>query len=149
DAAETLLVSRRFLAATSDESRLKFAHENLYHFLRRWTRHQGNAVYGGNLILDRPAMMARLDPLAKGEVYYMSGNFSESFESFSPIWLRVQEVTNFSSEEIEKSYYPYLSAVFQSSIEMNCPIQAVAKIALIRGYMGVHNFPLLQGELKV
>lgn len=141
-----VLITRRFFTLDFDESQLKFAHENVYHFLRRWARTSENSLYAAEIVLNHPGLPVRLNPLARGELLCMGGEFSMAFELLSPIWNRICAVTNFSSEEIDKSFYPYLSALFDSSIALKSDKNIVAKIALTKGYMGVHNFPLLQGE---
>jgi hypothetical protein len=147
DRMEDLLIARRFLGLTTKKQDLRFAHENLYHFMRRWCRQPSNAPYAAASMLGSPALMARLTPLARGEVWSMAKQFQKAFAALRVVWNRVQDITNFSSEEVDKTYYEFLPALYETAVALDRPKQATAKIALVQGYMGVHNFPLLQGEL--
>ena len=146
--AETirLLIARRFLTRDDRTDRLQFAHENLYHFLRRWIRHPDHAASTVQELLGYDPFVSLLGDLPRGEALSLAGRHAEAFELFRPVWDAVRAMTNFSSEEIDRSFYPFLPALFVSARALGQDPGGLAKVASALGYMGVHNFPLLQGE---
>jgi hypothetical protein len=141
-----LLIARRFLLRDAFAGQLRFAHENLYNFLRRWIRQPAHAPRVAADLLDFAGLMGMLDPLAKAELLSVAGHHAEAFALFAPAWAAIQAMSNFSSEEVDRRYYPFLHAIFASArAEDQSPV-SLAKVAAAVGYMGVHNFPLVQGE---
>jgi hypothetical protein len=141
-----LLIARRFVTQDERTDRLQFAHENLYHFLRRWIRRSDRAASDVQDLLTCEPFVALLGDLARGEAFSLAGRHAEAFALFRPAWDAVRAMTNFSSEEIDRSFYPFLPALFVSARAMAEDAGGLAKVASALGYMGVHNFPLLQGE---
>lgn len=141
-----LLCERRFVREDSAGGETTFAHENLLHHARRVARRPENAEESASLILDRPGLAKRLGALDLGEVYYLHKDYADAFESFEEVWERVQRVTNFSSEEIDKNYFRYLPPLFHAAKASGAAETHLSKVALAHGYMGVHNFPLVVAE---
>jgi hypothetical protein len=141
-----LLRTRRFVFADADGHTATFAHENLLHYFRRWSRCADHAHFASSLLLDRPGLCKRLDTLDLGEVYFLHGEYSAALNCFDEPCKRVAKVTNFSSEEIPRRYFSYLPALFHAAKAQNKPVEVLAKITLAYGYMGVHNFPLVVAE---
>lgn len=141
-----LLCERRFVRDDPDASHPTFAHENLLHHMRRLARLPENAVQSSSQVLDRPGLAKRLRNFDLGEVLYLHKDYREAFQHFSCIWERIQKITNFSSEEIDKSFFSYLPALFHTAKAMDESKAALSKVALAHGYMGVHNFPLMIAE---
>lgn len=141
-----LLCERRFVKEDPSSLQLTFAHENLLTQLRSLARRAENSERSASLILNRPGLAKRLSLFDLGEVFFMQKDYAKAFECFSEIWNRIQQITNFSSEEIEKSYFRYLPILFQTAMATKATSSALCKVALANGYMGVHNFPLMIGE---
>jgi|GEM_PF-3613548 len=146
DECWALLCERRFVKEDPTGLRLTFAHENLLNHLRSFARRPENAERSAALILDRPGLARRLSQFDFGEVLFMHKDFGRAFDCFGEIWERTQQITNFSSEEIEKNYFRYLPILFHTAKAIKSPRKALCKVALANGYMGVHNFPLMVGE---
>ena len=141
-----LLLTRRFVRQDADGCHATFAHENLLHHLRRWSRRTENAHFASSLLLDRPGLCKRLHLLDLGEAHFLHGDYARALECFEAPRRRIAEVTNLSSEEIQRSFYTYLPALFRSARALAMPVEFLAKVALTYGYMGVHNFPLVAAE---
>lgn len=144
--AAALLVARRFAAEDPRTGRLQFAHENLYHFFRRWVREPARSAAIANELLHFSELISLLADLPRAELLSLAARHPEAFALFSPIWTKVHSMTNFSSEEIDRSYYPFLPALFISAQATGAAAADLAKVACALGYMAVHNFPLLHGE---
>jgi len=141
-----LLLARRFIIHSAHHDRLEFAHENIYHFLRRWIRRPANSQTTARHLLTSPEFVALLPDLPRGELFSLGARHDEALVLFSPMWTAIQAMTNFSSEEIDRSYFAFLPALFISAKSCARPPGEIAKVACALAYMGVHNFPLLQGE---
>jgi hypothetical protein len=146
EACWSLLRKRRFVREAADARQATFAHENLLHHLRRWSRRAENAQFASVLVLDRPGLCKRLDILDQGEVHFLHGDHAAALACFEAPRKRIAEVTNVSSEEIERSYFTYLPALFHCGLATGMPVELLANVALAYGYMGVHNFPLVAAE---
>lgn len=146
DECWALLCQRRFVKEDTSRLQLTFAHENLLGQIREHARQPDNSKKSAALILDRPGLAKRLSLFDLGEVFFLHRDFGRAFECFSEIWERIQQITNFSSEEIQKTYFRYLPIVFRTARELKASPSALCKVALANGYMGVHNFPLMIGE---
>jgi hypothetical protein len=144
--AWALLRERRFVKEDADDRETTFAHENLLHHARRVARRPENAEESSSLILDRPGLAKRLDVLDLGEICYLHKDYADAFKSFTHVWERIQAVTNFSSEEINKNYFRYLPPLFHAARAAGEAKASLSKVALAHGYMGVHNFPLVVAE---
>jgi hypothetical protein len=141
-----LLLYRRFVEHDEISGQLTFAHENLLHHIRRIARIGKNAKGSARAILKHPGLVKRLHKFDQGEVHHLNGDFKQSFERFAEIWTRVKQVTNFSSEEIEKQYFRYLPMLFIAARALDAAKSSLSQVALAYGYMGVHNYPLLLAE---
>jgi hypothetical protein len=146
DECWALLCERRFVKEDCSGFQLTFAHENLLTQLRERARRPADAERSAALVLGRPGLAKRLSIFDLGEVFLMHSDFGKAFECFSKIWERIQQITNFSSEEIDKSYFRYLPLLFRTATALKVSKSALCKVALANGYMGVHNFPLMIGE---
>lgn len=141
-----LLCERRFIVEDTTNNIATFAHENVLHYLRRIVRDPANAYDLSSYLLANPGIAKSLDPFDLGEAYYLHKDFETAFHYLTEIWDRIQEVTNFSSEQIAKSYFSYLPALFQTTKSLGLPNDEIAKIAVAYSYMGVHNYPLVVAE---
>ncbi len=141
-----LLYERRFVKEDSSTLQLTFAHENLLTYVRTLARLPENAENSAALILDRPGLAKRLSLFDQGEVFFLHKEYAKAFQCFAEIWERIQQITNFSSEEINKTYFRYLPILFRTAKALNEEKSALSKVARANGYMGVHNFPLMIGE---
>jgi hypothetical protein len=146
DDAWNLLCGRRFLREEAARGAASFAHENLLHYLRRRARRVENAEDSAALLLERTSLCKRLGSLDLGEVYCLHRDYPAAFASFSDVRDCIATLTNFSSEEIPRSYFAYLPALFRTGRAVEAPTAFLAKVALAYGYMGVHNFPLVVAE---
>jgi hypothetical protein len=146
EAISALLRARRFLKFIPKEGRVSFVHENLLHATRKWMRSASGAQARALRLLEREVVREMDDRFQLGEIYVLAGLMDEAFELFTPIWQRVQRVTNFSSEEIDRSYFAHLPALFEAAKSMDMPKGGLARVLRTMGYMGIHNFTLYQGE---
>ncbi|HEV7642781.1 MAG TPA: hypothetical protein VGO50_02460 [Pyrinomonadaceae bacterium] len=141
-----LLCERRFIAEDTTNNIATFAHENLLNYLRQIIREPANSLELSSYLLANPGIAKSLSIFDLGEAYYLHEEFDNAFNCLTEIWERVREITNFSSEEINKLYFSYLPALFQTTKFTGLPHNEIAKIPLAYSYMGVHNFPLVVAE---
>jgi len=146
DECWALLCERRFVKSNSSGHQFTFAHENLLTHLQARARLPENAESSAALILDRPGLAKRLSLFNQGEVFFLHKDYAKAFQCFAEIWERIQQITNFSSEEINKTYFRYLTILFKTAKALKEEKSALSKVALANGYMGVHNYPLMIGE---
>lgn len=141
----SLLVVRRFLTPHPENGEIEFTHENLFHAAKAWVTGRGDAKAGATRILGLAAS-EYLPAFDRATLHHCAGSEDAAFSDLKPIWTRVQAVTNFSSEEIDRAYFRHLPTLFAVSRARNEPPEALGRLAVTSGYMGVHNFPLFQGE---
>jgi len=140
------LLERRFLKESSSSSKLTFAHENIIHFLQKFVRLPENRKWCSELLFSNNEIFELLSEFEKGELRCFSCEYSAAMNYFNPIWKRIQSISNFSSEEIDKSYFNFLDPLFECANALKIPKEEVAKIILAKAYMGIHNFPLYIGQ---
>lgn len=143
--AASLLRQRRFLEFTPTQSRVSFIHENLLHATRAWLKTGDTMAHRAVRLLERQVVQEVLGPFHKAELCVIAGRMEEAFTLLKPIWTRVGAVTNFSSEEIDRSYFPHLPSLFVAARHMGKSKDELASVLRTLGYMGVHNFTLFQG----
>lgn len=140
----SILRQRRFIQFLPTVGEISFFHENILHTSRNWLKEKIDACASARRILSTAAA-SRLSPYRRGELEVTARQYSEAFISFRPIWQRICEVTNFSSEEIDREYFQFLPALYDAAKATGQGIEKLGRLAVTRGYMGVHNFPLYQG----
>lgn len=139
-----LLEARRFVTRDSD-GQLTFAHENLFQHVRGWVRSGGRGTSVANMMLRHPMVFNRLSRLDHGELLYIAGRFDDAWPMFSEVWTRLNAITNFSSEEIDKRFFPYLEPIVAIASNRREPTEHLIGACLSAAYMGVHNFPIAVG----
>jgi len=145
--AWNLLLERRFVIET-DDGRRAFAHENFLHFIRDWVRDPSCLAHRAEacaIIAGRQGIIARLTPHDRGEYFWLLGDAHTAWAYFADIWQRATSMTTVSSEEIDKSFFPYLETLFHLAVTLGEPPSQLVKVCQAMAYMGVHNFPLAQG----
>lgn len=143
--ALSVLRRRRFLKFQPELGRVSFVHENLLHATRTWLRARVDAKAGAQRLLKRQ-VVRRLNVFQRADLQVIAQRYGAAFKNYAPIWGRVQAVTNFSSEEIDRSYFAYLPSLFEAATQHGESKEELSCLAVTMGYMGVHNFPLVQGE---
>jgi hypothetical protein len=142
----SLVLQRRFVAQDEHSQQLTFAHENLLHHIRRVVRLEEHREGSARTVLKRPGLFKRLNNFDQGEVHYLAKNSRSAFRCFAEIWTRIKQITNFSSEEINKQYFTYLPMLFNVAKTIGRTKSSLSKVVLAYAYMGVHNYPLLMTE---
>ena len=141
-----ILRRRRMLTFSTKEGLASFMHENQFHAIRSWLRERADAREGARRLVAHPRIAEFLVPFQYGELLFVAELFKEAFLMFRPIWDRVMSVTNFSSEQIDRTFFVHLPSLYLSGKILSQPVEALAKVAKTMGYMGVHNTTLFQGE---
>jgi hypothetical protein len=142
----SLLRQRRFIDPNYTSASIHFAHENLFHFVKRWLDATSDSAAIANRLRKNGAFH-RLSQFARGDLLTIAGCYPEAMAEFDRIWTRIASITNFSSEEIDRSFFPHFDFLFRASGQLNLDQLVRSNIALATAYMGVHNFPLVQGEM--
>jgi hypothetical protein len=124
---------------------LTFSHENLLHFLRDYVRRPEHRHDSSAIILNRPSLFSRLSQHERGEVFFLAGRLDECIAQFVDIKEAIQGINNFSSENLDTSYFPYLGYLFEAECSQKSPPELLRKIVLAETYMAVHNFSVDRG----
>lgn len=139
-----LLEQRRFVF-TDGRGRRSFAHENLFLHVRRWVRSGVQGASVADAMLSHPMVCKSLPSFDHGELLYIAGRFDDAWPLFDEIWARLGTITNFSSEEIDKRYFPYLEPIVSMASRRSQASERLIGTCLSAAYMGVHNFPIAVG----
>ncbi len=139
-----ILEQRRFII-TDDRGRRSFAHENLFLHIRRWVRSSGPGASVADAMLNHPMVCKKLPNFDHGELLYIAGRFNDAWPLLEEIWTRLAAITNFSSEEIDKSYFPFLEPIVSMASKRGEALERLIGACLSLAYMGVHNFPIAVG----
>lgn len=135
------LIKRRFVRQETP-GQLTFAHENLLHFLRDYVRDPVRRREEARQLLDYPRLLSMLGRLDQGEVFFLAGDLERSVECFAAVRSDLRNITNFSSEDLPKKYFPYLDYLFAGVEALTRDPHELRRIVLAKAYMSVHNFPL-------
>lgn len=138
------LISRRFVKEDYNGHR-SFAHENILNFVKSKARSEQYREKSARLVLNFKHLYSLLGEFEKAEIQYQIGEYQTAFSHYKPIWTRVKGITNFSSEEINKSYFHHLDSLFDIGIKLNVDTPILINTALAKAYMGIHNFPIYLG----
>jgi hypothetical protein len=141
----SLLRQRRFLEFSPTQSRVSFIHENILHAARSWLKAGTAAPHRAVRLLKSQVVQETLGSFHIAELCVVAGQMQEAFTLFESIWVRISKITNFSSEEIDRNYFPHLLSLFQAARHIGKSKDELATILRTLGYMGVHNFTLFQG----
>lgn len=139
------LISRGFVELDIITGERRFRHENLLHSVKDFLLNDRRGRTFAMNLLNKPTAFAGLPPFDQGRILMLADRWSEAAAHFDEIWRCVRAITNFSSEEIPKSYFPYLPFVFKTGLNTQADTRGLENVALAKAYMGVHNFPLYVG----
>lgn len=142
----TTLLERGFVVVDPATSATRFTHENVLDAVRVYVLNEDSGEWFAHSVLARPATFSSLHRFDQGRLFVLARRWAEALRCFDPILKRVREITNFSSEEIDKAYFPFLEELYRAARSSGLPRQDCSKVATALAYMGVHNFPIYIGE---
>jgi hypothetical protein len=138
------LIGRRFLQYRTNGD-LTFSHENLLHFLRDYSRRSLNCRECAEHLLGRPTLVGLLPVHDRGELFYLAGRLDECVDNLNDIRQRVAAINNFSSEDLQPEFFPYMDCLFRAEHQRKASPDLLRKLVLAEAYMAVHNFAVSRG----
>lgn len=105
------LLERRYIIPLS--SGYSFIHESLYLYISNRLQSNMNAKKEvGNYLLNIPYIFNKMDALRKGQLYFWTNNRDKARLHFSSAIYDINNITNYSSININQSYYVYLEDIY-------------------------------------
>lgn len=127
------LLERRYIMPSS--SGYSFIHESLYLYIS--SRLQSNKEAKrevGNCLLNLPYIFNKMDALRKGQLYFWINNKNTARLHFSSAISDINNITNYSSININQSYYTYLEDLYNISTTY----KQKKKIVACKIYIALH-----------
>ena len=109
-----ILLERRYI--TPSLKGYSFVHESLFLYLQNKllnNKNEQNEV--GNWLLGSPCIFDSLDELKRGRVFLWVGDKNNARTAFSSVISDVNSIKNYSSININSSYYTYLEDIYKIS----------------------------------
>lgn len=105
------LLERRYIVPSSGG--YSFIHESLYLYINNKLRSNKEAKKEvGNYLLNVPYIFDQMDTLKKGQIHFWANNKDIARTYFSSAISNINNITNYSSINIEQSYYIYLEDIY-------------------------------------
>lgn len=105
------LLERRYIIPSSGG--YSFIHESLYLYISNRLRSNKKAKKEvGNYLLNVPYIFDKMDVLKKGQLYLWTNNKNIARSYFSVAISDINNITNYSSVNINQSYYTYLEDIY-------------------------------------
>ena len=143
DEARKLLFRRKFVKQNEESGELSFAHENLLHNIHSEVCESERALATAQLFFVHPGILKRLPLFSQAKVHYLAAAYRVTFDLLETIWVRLVQIENFSAQEIDRAYFPYIPLLFESAKRLGKPNRELLRVATAYCYMAVHNFPLV------
>ena len=134
------LIKRRFLKYDSNEN-IVFVHESLYLFtLYSLNKKLAYRKKIANEILEKTGIELILNSFQIGRVNIFASKFKLAEIAFSPILNWLENVNNYSNNNINVLYYEYLPDIFDLAIKNPKLVPLAKKAILMRIYISLHHF---------
>lgn len=105
------LLERRYIIPSS--SGYSFIHESLYLYIsNRLRNNKETKKEVGNYLLNAPYVFDKMDVLKKGQLHFWTNNKNIARSYFSVAISDINNITNYSSININQSYYTYLEDIY-------------------------------------
>ncbi len=138
DRVEALLVGRRFLKRADDGS-LEWYHENILHLLQDLVHDHGQSAALAQEIASTPALFKHFTGWAAGRILSEARRHQEAWPYFSSISTLADEMTNFSSINVDSSCFDYLDPAFESALACSEPPSRLIRLLVLESYIAVHH----------
>jgi hypothetical protein len=138
DDAEALMVGRRFLKRV-DDGALQWYHENILHLLQELVHDAGRTATLAQEIASTPALFKHFAGWRAGRILSQAGRHQDAWPYFASISRLAEEMTNFSSVNVDSTCFDYLDLVFESAMACNEPPSRLIRLLILQSYIAVHH----------